>query len=61
LATVRAFWTWSGTQILAREVHASFELGSVGLDETFASDFVGQLGDVLVGEAAAEMLFEDGL
>lgn len=47
--------------VLAREIHALFDLRAVGLDEPFARDLVGDLGDGLVGEATLEVFLEGGL
>lgn len=47
--------------VLPRELHALFNLGVVDFRQAFPSDLVGGLGNILTGEAAVEMLFEDGL
>jgi hypothetical protein len=44
--------------ILACEIHPLLDLRAVSDDERLAGDLIGDLRDVLVGEAALEVLFE---
>lgn len=47
--------------IVAGEIHALFDAGAVGLDEAFPRYLIGDLGGVVVGEAAIEVLLKRGL